>query len=220
MNQSDLLKEEYRLRFAGQEAYREAVWRILCCEFFSDYIDERDAVLDLGAGWGEFSRNIRAKSRFAMDMNPDCKSRLEGIANVLLQSCSDPWSLPSSSLDVVFTSNFLEHLPDKGAVERTLAEAYRCLRPGGRLLAMGPNIRYVGGRYWDFWDHHLPLTHLSLAEVLRMSGFRVDRTVERFLPFTMSQGRPVPLTAVRLYLRLPWLWRWFGAQFFIVASRE
>ncbi len=26
------------------------------------------------------------------------------------------------------------------------------------MLVLQPNIRYVGGAYWDFLDHHLPLT--------------------------------------------------------------
>ena len=64
-------------------------------------------------------------------------------------------------LDLVFTSNFFEHLPDKSSLGRTLEEIFRCLKPGGRLVAMGPNIRFTGGSYWDFWDHYLPLTEAS-----------------------------------------------------------
>ena len=32
---------------------------------------------------------------------------------------------------------------------------------------MGPNIRYLAAEYWDFYDHYLPLSHLSLEEGLR-----------------------------------------------------
>jgi predicted SAM-dependent methyltransferase len=74
------------------------------------------------------------------------------------------------SLDVVFTSNFLEHLPDKVHVERTLAQAWRCLKDDGFIICLGPNIKYVPGAYWDFWDHFIPLTELSLSEVLKMKG--------------------------------------------------
>src|SRR6267154_1295534 len=47
------------------------------------------------------------------------------------------------ALDVVFTSNFFEHLPNKDAIRRTPLEVYRCLRPGGRFIAMGPNMKYA-----------------------------------------------------------------------------
>jgi hypothetical protein len=48
---------------------------------------------------------------------------------------------------VVGGSNFLERLPDKAHVQRA-AEARRCLPPGGALICLGPNLRYVHGAYW------------------------------------------------------------------------
>ena len=60
------------------------------------------------------------------------------------------------------------------------------LRSDGRLLVLMPNLRYVGGRYWDYFDHHLPLTHASLVEGLEMSGFSADRVIPRFLPYTVT----------------------------------
>ena len=124
-----------------------------------------------------------------------------------------PWALPDQVLDLVFTSNFFEHLPDKAALARTLAETRRCLKPGGRLVALGPNIKFLPGQYWDFWDHYLPLTELSLAEGLAAAGFSLERAVARFLPYTMSAGPRYPLALLRLYLRLPVLWRVFGRPF-------
>jgi SAM-dependent methyltransferase len=127
--------------------------------------------------------------------------------------------LPDNSLDIVFTSNFFEHLPDKAHLLATLREAHRCLQPGGRLIALGPNIRYLPGAYWDFWDHHVPLSDASLTEVLTNLGFRMERVVPRFLPYTMSDGRRHPLVLLRLYLRLPLAWRLFGRQFLVVAVK-
>ena len=157
MSQS-VLTTEYRNRFTGLEAYREQVWQVLTWSFFNRFIRYSDTVLDLGAGWGEFIRNVRCGEKFAMDLNPDTDTRVGEGAKVILQDCSEEWLLPDNSLDVVFTSNFFEHLPDKAALERTLAEARRCLKPGGRLICLGPNIRFIGGAYWDFWDHHVALT--------------------------------------------------------------
>ncbi len=78
-------------------------------------------------------------------MNPDAAQRLNGDVELLLQDCSQPWPLADSSLDVVFTSNFLEHLPTKPHVEKTVAEIKRCLKPGGTMIALGPNVRLVPG---------------------------------------------------------------------------
>ena len=91
---------------------------------------------------------------------------------VLSQEATQPWSLPSESVDVVFSSNFFEHLPTKQDFAHCLAEAYRVLRPQGLLIALGPNIRFCFDVYWDFVDHHLPLSDRSMVEALEIAGFR------------------------------------------------
>lgn len=216
---SEVLEDEYRRRFGERGEYRDRVWRTLCNDFFAAYIPREAAVLDLGAGWGEFTRNVEAREKYAMDLNPETGRRVEGFARFLQQDCSRPWPLADGSLDAVFTSNFLEHLPDKAAIEATLLEARRCLKPGGRIVCMGPNVRYVPGAYWDFWDHHVPITDASMAEVLALQGFTVRRRVARFLPYTMSGNRQMPLAFVKAYLRMPFAWPVFGRQFLVVAER-
>jgi SAM-dependent methyltransferase len=216
---ADVLTIEYRNRFAGLEDYREQVWQVLCGEFFSRYIAASDTVLDLGAGWGEFVRNIACGERLAMDLNPDTRAKLPTDVQVLLQDCSQPWEIADASLDVVFTSNFFEHLPDKPALERTVRQALRCLKPGGRLLCLGPNMRCLGGTYWEFWDHHVALTDRSLAELLELVGFEIDECIARFLPYSMSQGFNPPLVLLRAYLKLRFAWPVFGKQFFVVARK-
>jgi hypothetical protein len=100
----------------------------------------------------------------------------------------------------------------------TIKHSHRCLRDGGRLIAMGPNVKRVPGAYWDFFDHHIPLTERSISEVLETSGFRVTVEVPSFLPYTMSAGRQYPLWMLRTYLKVPPLWRVAGKQFLVVAE--
>ena len=200
-------------------AYRKTVWRVLIDDYFQDKVGEDQDVLDLGSGWGEFINQIRARKRYAMDLNPEGRNRVEEGVTFLEQDCSLPWELPEESLDVVFTSNFFEHLPSKRALLDTLQQAWRCLKPGGRILCLGPNARYVGGAYWDFFDHHLELTHLSLEEGLHMADFEMESNLPRFLPYTMVGGRKPSLTLVRGYLKLPFAWRFFGKQFLVIARK-
>lgn len=218
-SKADILQKEYEHRFSRSEAYRDSVWKLLCADYFSRFIPPSATLLDLGAGWGEFSRNITASRKYAMDLNEDCGRRLKGISEFLHQDCATAWPLPDGTLDVVFTSNFLEHLPDKRSVEATLDQAFRCLKPGGRIICMGPNIKYVPGAYWDFWDHFVPLTEDSLAEVLRLRNFRIAHKIGRFLPYTMSGGFQPPLIALSAYLRLPAVWPLFGKQFLVVGEK-
>jgi SAM-dependent methyltransferase len=212
------LQQAYRTRFAGKTEYRIKVWQVLA-SYFSQWVPGDGAVLDLGAGYCEFINNVRAAAKYAMDANPDVHQRAAQSVNVLQQDCSEPWPLPESSLDAVFTSNFLEHLPDKEAVRRTLLNAHRALKPGGRFIAMGPNIKFLAGAYWDFFDHYIELTELSLAEALSNSGFAVEKQVGRFLPYTMSHGRQPPTWMLRLYLTMPVAWPLFGKQFLVIGLK-
>jgi SAM-dependent methyltransferase len=216
---SNELSRIYHRRFEHRVAYRNSVWKTLVTGFFSRYVSPDGTVLDLGCGYGEFINNIRCKRRLAIDLNPSSRDVLDGEVRFFEQDCSEPWPLPDESLDVVFSSNFFEHLPNKDALSRTIDQAHRCLRPGGRMICIGPNIRYVKGAYWDFWDHQIPLTDLSMAEILECSGFRIERKISRFLPYTMPDKLTIPPAAVALYLRFPLIWRFLGDQFLIVAVR-
>lgn len=213
------LRRIYQTRFAESQHYRNLVWQVLAGEFFCRWIPGNAAILDLGSGYGEFINSVRAGRKYAMDLNPDSREHVLPETTFLLHDCAMPWPLKDDELDVVFTSNFLEHLPDKAALSATLLEAWRCLSPGGRLIALGPNIRYLPGRYWDFFDHHIPLSDASLGEALVVSGFELDTVIARFLPFTMVDSPEYPLAFLRLYLAMPWSWRILGRQFLLVARK-
>jgi SAM-dependent methyltransferase len=217
---SETLREQYQLRFSELQEYREQVWQILCSSYFSRFIHRDSVILDLGAGWGEFVNHIEAGRKYAMDLNPATPEHLADGITFISQDCSQPWNIESGSLDVVFTSNFLEHLYDKPSIERTVAEAYRCLKKGGLFICMSPNMNCVPGAYWNFWDHHIPLTEQSCAELLRIKGFNVVKCLARFLPFSMSGGTKSPLFLVRLYLKLPLLWPLFGKQFLVIGEKN
>jgi SAM-dependent methyltransferase len=217
-NQAELARI-YANRFAETSAYRGRVWRVLVPRFFQQFAPESGTVLDLGCGYGEFINNIRAQCKIGMDLNPDSKARLNPEVAFLQQDCSKTWQVEPNQLDLVFTSNFFEHLPDKHTLGMTLDQAFRCLKPGGRIVAMGPNYKYVNGAYWDFWDHHLPLTETSLAEGLVTRGFQIERCERRFLPYTIVGGPEYPLWILELYLKFKFLWRFGGKQFLVVARK-
>jgi SAM-dependent methyltransferase len=214
------LAKLYRDRFTeGQLAGKRELWQALYDGFFRKMIKRSDTVLDLGAGSCEFINACHATNKIAVDLNPETKHHARD-AQVVLAPADQMAEIADGSVDVVFTSNFFEHLPDKRALVDTLAECGRVLRGSGRLLVLMPNLRYVGHRYWDYFDHHLPLTHHSLAEGLTMAGFQVDRVTPRFLPYTVKDSPfRVRASLVRWYLRMPAVWPLLGRQMFIAAHK-
>ncbi len=218
MSEGTRLEAAYCRRFAGTEEYRQSVWKILTKEYFQRWVRPGATVVDLGAGYCEFINNIDAGTKIALDLNPSVQERAAADVRVIVHDVTQSWPLASDSADVLFTSNFFEHLPDKTALEGCLAESHRVLKPGGLLIALGPNIRFCGDLYWDFFDHYIPLSDRSLIEALGQAGFAPVEVVPRFLPFTMVNRKP-NLALVRVYLHLPFVWRFFGKQFLVVVRK-
>lgn len=209
----------YSRRFAGIEQRRAEVWQILARHYFHLWVKPNDTILDVGAGYCEFINSVAAAHKYALDSNPATADRAAPGVTVLSQQATEPWALPSESVDVVFSSNFFEHLPSKQDLAHCLAEAYRVLRPQGLMMALGPNIRFCFDVYWDFVDHQLPLSDRSMMEALEIAGFRKELVIPRFLPFTMSDRVPHRAILVRLYLLFPLAQRLRGKQFLVVARK-
>jgi len=217
---ADYLEELYRFRFPTDDApQRRRIWQAIVEISLQPLIPLHSCVLDLGSGQGEFLNQVRAARRIGVDLNPDNGKRLEAGIEFHAADVRELPFLAGGSVDVVFSSNFLEHLPDKSAVDATLREAARVLKPGGRLILMGPNMRVIPGAYWDFWDHMVPITDNSICEALILAGLRIEQRVPRFLPYTTRSSAPKADWIVRLYLRMPLFWRIFGEQFLVVARK-
>jgi SAM-dependent methyltransferase len=211
----------YRIRFSAEEQRAKArIWQELCSGFFDRFIAADATVLDLACGYGEFINAVSCANRIAVDLNPDARDFLRPDVTFHNRSCADLDVVEDESVDVAFESNLFEHLASREDLQHVVGQVHRKLKPGGRFILMQPNIRYVGGAYWDFFDHVLPLTERSCAEVLLNSGFRLHTVLPRFLPYTTKSRLPQHPLLVRWYLRLPLLWKVLGKQFVIVAEKE
>jgi SAM-dependent methyltransferase len=210
----------YRIRFKEADLPgKMRIWQALCRGFFQQFVPSDATVVDVACGYGEFINNIQARRKHAIDLNPDTQRFLKDDISFHQTRADEMTGIQNDSVDVAFTSNFLEHLESKSDCDNVLSEVLRVLRPGGKFVLMGPNIRYLPGEYWDFYDHHLPLSHLSLEEGLALNGFRVTRNIPRFLPYTTRSALPQHPLLVHAYLKLPAFWPVLGKQFLLVAEK-
>lgn len=218
---SSYLRDTYSHRFSEQElASKRVLWRTLCEHEFQQYVPPSGAVLDLGAGYCEFINSIRAGRKIAVDLNPDTAHWAAADVHVLQRSSDDLGPIANSTINTVFTSNFFEHLPSTQSLLATLSECHRVLTQAGLIVVLMPNIRNIPGKYWDYLDHHLPLTHWSLVEALELSGFQAVRVEPRYLPYTVRGSKlPIRPLLIRAYLHAPPMKLLLGKQMLVVARK-
>jgi SAM-dependent methyltransferase len=207
----------YDHRFGDADVkVKDAIWTEICA-YLQRWIPAEARVLDVACDLGYFIRHIRAGERWATDVRDVSASIGADVCFVRVDGLALSSAVPHDSFDVAFVSNYLEHLPDPDAVIRQLTEIRKVLKPGGRLIVLQPNIRYVGAAYWDFIDHRVALTERSLVEAASAAGFEVERLIPRFLPYTTKTRLPRSRWLVRAYLRIPLAWRLMGKQTLLVA---
>jgi SAM-dependent methyltransferase len=214
-----ILKEVYERRFdAADVRSKEAIWRELC-RYLQRFVPRSSRVVDVACDVGYFIRNIQAQERWATDIRNMASALPEDVRFVHASGLELDRVMPTDYFDVVFFSNYLEHLATTEAVVQQLRVAFALLRTGGKIVILQPNIKLIGGAYWDFIDHQTALTEHSLAEAAEMVGFKTSKVVTRFLPYTTKSRVPRHPMLVRAYLAIPPLWLVFGKQTLFVAVK-
>ena len=211
----------YAARFHDAERESKArLWRVICRDFFARYVPADGCVVDLGAGYCDFINNVSARRRIAVDLNPDTKRfAASGVEVHQLPLEQLTQAVDEGTVDLAFASNVFEHLRSPDALLKVLANVRTALRPGGRIMIMQPNVRLVGGAFWDFFDHTLPLSERGMTEALEVAGFRVVECRARFLPYTTKSRLPQWAFLVRLYLRFRPAQYLLGKQMLVLAER-
>ena len=162
----------YNRRFDTKEREnKKRLWNIFIRHFLKKYIGCDSTIIDIGAGNCEFINQINCKRKIAVDSNQDLKSYAADNVEALISPADNIVAVKDKEVDVVFVSNFFEHLESRQKLLKVIAEIKRILKPGGRVLVIQPNIRYAYREYWDFCDHHLPISDKGMAEFFRTNDF-------------------------------------------------
>ncbi len=216
---TESLEHVYQHRFSDAEAVQKhALWREIC-RYLQRYVRADSTVLDLACDRGYFIENIAARERWATDIRDVSEYLSDSVRFVQSNGLELDQVLPLGIFDVVFMSNYLEHLASGDEVVEQLRVAARLLCRSGTLMVLQPNIRLVGDAYWDFIDHKVALTEHSLTEAAELAGLQTTRVIKRFLPYTTKSRLPQHPLAARLYLAFPPAWWILGKQTLYFAER-
>ena len=193
-------KNYHKTRFKFDPG-RLKVWRAIT-EYLQPYVGKDKTVFDLGAGYGDFINLVQAKKKYALDISADVKDYIDPEVTFIHKPSTSLEDIKTNSLDVVFSSNLMEHL-DREQLDTTMKGVQRGMKDGGTLILIGPNFRYAYREYFDDYTHKAIFTHLSLADIMFEYGFKPIKVVPRFLPLSLKSRLPKSYWLTKLYLHSP-----------------
>jgi ubiquinone/menaquinone biosynthesis C-methylase UbiE len=195
---------------------RNFIWKTLC-NYLQKYIPLNSHVLDLGAGYCNFINNVNAKYKYAIDISKDFKEYANDNVTTVVTECNNLKIFKNESLDVVFASNILEHM-SKDKMYETLDEVRRILKDGGKFIILQPNFKYSYKEYFDDYTHKEIYTDVSMVDILTVHDFSVQKSIPKFIPFSMKSSIGFFHFLLPFYLISPI--RPFAGQMLIVAMKK
>ncbi len=207
----------YHAAHLPEDPARAVVWKVVA-EHLAAWVPPNGHVLEVGAGYCDWINNVAAARRVAVDIWPEvARFASPGVEAVVLDAARDLGRFGAASFDTVLASNILEHF-EPGVAASVVDDIGRVLKPGGRLVIIQPNFRYASRQYFDDYTHRSVFTDVSLPNLLRARGYRIDLVQPRFLPYSMRGTRlPIRPWTVRAYLHSPF--KPMAGQMLVVASR-
>jgi SAM-dependent methyltransferase len=121
-------------------------------------------VLDVGCGAQPYRSLVNPAATYKAIDHADAQRHFGYSMPDTTYYEGDRWPLADASVDVVLSTETLEHVPDPPVY---LAQAFRCLKPGGRLILTVPfaaRWHFIPYDYWRF-------TPSGLERLLSAAGF-------------------------------------------------
>src|SRR5262245_43403558 len=208
----------YHATHLPEDPARAVVWKVVA-DHLSGWVPRGGHVLEVGAGYCDWINNVAAARRVAVDVWPEVRRfAAPGVEALVLDASRDLRTLGAAAFDTVLASNILEHF-EPGVTASVVDDINALLKPGGRLVIIQPNFRHASRQYFDDYTHRSVFTDVSLPNLLRAHGYRIDRVEPRFLPYSMRGSKlPIRPWTIRAYLRSPF--KPMAGQMLVVARRD
>ncbi len=195
---------------------RKKVWQPII-QYVSKDCGFVDSVLELGPGFCDFINNFPARKKYCVEKNSAMQKYADKSVEFLSGNALNLKRFPIESLDLIFASNFLEHLTDEEH-KILIPQIHSILKKSGKLVLIQPNFSLCKANYFDDVTHVTIFSATSIVEFLKDYNFHIEKIIPGFLPFSMKSKLPKISLLVKLYLISPI--RPLAAQMYVVAAKK
>jgi 2-polyprenyl-3-methyl-5-hydroxy-6-metoxy-1,4-benzoquinol methylase len=131
---------------------------------------EKGALLDIGAGTGDFLVVAQKDGWHTKGIEPSPKAKAIALSKGV-SFANELSDLQDSSFDVITMWHVLEHVPN---LEEYLSELKRIIKPNGTIIIAVPNFKSFDaeyyGKYWAAYDTPRHLWHFSKNSIQKLAG--------------------------------------------------
>ncbi|HEY7663285.1 MAG TPA: class I SAM-dependent methyltransferase [Xanthobacteraceae bacterium] len=136
-------------------------------------ISPGQTLVDFGAGTGTISALVRERAKAAKIWCAEIDAaNIAALEKQGFDVITDIAKLQPDTVDVIYSSNVLEHIEDDVA---KLKQLRACLKPGGRAVFWVPAFQCLWTAMDDRVEHRRRYTRATLEDAFRRAGFDVER---------------------------------------------
>ena len=151
-------------------------------------LERNQKILELGCGRGDFLNEfiIYGLDGYGVDISDYCKKFFPNIKFQKTDLANEQLPYQDNFFDVIYSKSIIEHFYFP---EKVFEEAYRVLKPGGIIITLTPEWKYIYKSFYDDFTHRVPFTKVSLKDIHEMNNFK-QINVESFkqLPILFNKS--------------------------------
>ncbi len=142
-------------------------------------LKQNQKILELGCGRGDFIVEFKKNGleAFGVDLSNYSENFFPELNFSKVDMTKEKLPFEDNYFDVIYSKSFIEHFYYP---EKVFEEAYRVLKPGGVIITLTPEWKYIFKSFYDDFTHRVPFTQESLKDIHLINNFKLV-SVESFI---------------------------------------
>ena len=136
-------------------------------------------ILELGCGRGEFLNEFVncGLEGHGVDLSDYSEKFFSKLKFKKVDMANEKLPYEDNYFDVIYSKSVIEHFYFP---EKLFQEAYRVLKPGGTIITLTPEWKYIYKSFYEDFTHRVPFTKISLRDIHAIHKFK-NIKIESFI---------------------------------------